>query len=109
MEPGEFYLVYFPFSYLEEEPYKRRPVLVVGCTLCRWRSRGILLRVAGLGAVIIFLRVSLFIFAVCGLGGLIVVAAFAAMAPGSDRIGALALLAIAFWVEVVLVLAVVSL
>jgi hypothetical protein len=33
VEPGEFYLVYFPFSYKEEEPYKRRPVLVVGCTL----------------------------------------------------------------------------
>jgi hypothetical protein len=33
VEPGEFYLLYFPFSYLEEEPYKRRPVLVVGCTM----------------------------------------------------------------------------
>ena len=55
--------------------------------------------------MIIFLRVSLFIFAVCGLGGLIGIAAAAAVAAGSGRIGTLVLLAIAFWVEVVLVLA----
>jgi hypothetical protein len=33
VEPGELYYVYFPFSYLEEQSYKRRPVLIVGCTL----------------------------------------------------------------------------
>jgi PemK-like, MazF-like toxin of type II toxin-antitoxin system len=33
VEPGDFFLVNFPFSYLEEEPFKRRPVLIVGCTL----------------------------------------------------------------------------
>ena len=75
-----------------------------------WHREVVQAAAAGeVGIVIVFLRVSLFIFALCGLGGLIVVAAFAAMAPGSDRIGALALLAIAFWVEVVLWLAVVSL
>ncbi|MGW2397519.1 type II toxin-antitoxin system PemK/MazF family toxin [Kitasatospora sp. NPDC001664] len=33
MKPGDIALVYFPFSYMEEEPFKRRPVLIVGCTL----------------------------------------------------------------------------
>ncbi len=32
MTPGDLALCWFPFSYLEEEPYKRRPVLVVGGT-----------------------------------------------------------------------------
>lgn len=32
MNPGDVARVYFPFSYLEEEPYKRRPVVVVGGT-----------------------------------------------------------------------------
>lgn len=32
MRAGDIAFVYFPFSYLEEEPYKRRPVLVVGGT-----------------------------------------------------------------------------
>lgn len=32
MYPGDLVLVFFPFSYLEEEPFKRRPVLVVGST-----------------------------------------------------------------------------
>lgn len=32
MNPGDLVFVWFPFSYLEEEPYKRRPVMVVGCT-----------------------------------------------------------------------------
>ena len=59
--------------------------------------------------MIVFLRVSLFIFAVCGLGGLIGIAAAAAVAAGGGRVGALVLLAVAFWVEVVLVLAVVNL
>jgi mRNA-degrading endonuclease toxin of MazEF toxin-antitoxin module len=31
VHPGDLVLVYFPFSYLEEEPFKKRPVLVVGC------------------------------------------------------------------------------
>jgi len=62
----------------------------------------------GGGIVIIFVRVSLFIFAVCGFGGLLAMAAAAATTP-DDRIGALVLLAICFWVEVVLVLAAVSL
>ena len=59
--------------------------------------------------VIIFLRVSLFIFAVGGLGGLIAIAAVAASATGGSRIAGLVLLALAFWVEVVLVLAAVHL
>ncbi|MGW1211389.1 type II toxin-antitoxin system PemK/MazF family toxin [Streptomyces sp. NPDC002499] len=33
MRPGDIALVYFPFSYMAEEPFKRRPVLVIGCTL----------------------------------------------------------------------------
>ncbi|MEV7340502.1 type II toxin-antitoxin system PemK/MazF family toxin [Streptomyces sp. NPDC093544] len=33
MTPGDVALVHFPFSYMEEEPFKRRPVLVIGCTL----------------------------------------------------------------------------
>lgn len=33
MQPGDLAYVYFPFSYMAEEPFKRRPVLVVGCTL----------------------------------------------------------------------------
>lgn len=32
MKPGDVALVYFPFSYREEEPFKKRPVVVVGCT-----------------------------------------------------------------------------
>ena len=32
MYPGDLVLVFFPFSYREEEPFKKRPVLVVGCT-----------------------------------------------------------------------------
>ena len=59
--------------------------------------------------MIIFLRISLFIFAVGGLGGLFGMAAVAASATGGSRIAGLVLLALAFWVEVVLVCAAVML
>jgi mRNA-degrading endonuclease toxin of MazEF toxin-antitoxin module len=32
VHPGDLVLVFFPFSYLEEESFKKRPVLVVGAT-----------------------------------------------------------------------------
>lgn len=32
MNPGDLILVWYPFSYLAEEPFKKRPVMVVGCT-----------------------------------------------------------------------------